>query len=919
MREISFDGEVRKRRKREVDETKQYKRITKQKFEPQDAQEIEAHNEQLIQDVHALGRVLNEVKDREVHGKVIELFVDTMLKNKKLYIGNDYSWRLMVESFKEEEKNKGLEAAEPQSSEKIKSHKRETSSQLKNLEKADDMEESDTEKPGETSENVKINKKSFELIETDVFNEIQEARDRTLDGIIEKLKDGDIPLTEGESELISKIKRDLNGFKKEGIELDEEWLHLEKSIKEVDAQFENVKKKEQNNVANGEGKEGTSAEIKENLEDPEKVENNNKQIVINEKGKLKSKSTEIDKTYELGMDGVKKDEYKEFKVKNSDLSEAKNWGELTNMKEYFNDFCSILPDPEKISEFKKHPYGIWIPSEIIEEKKLSPLLRKYGFFMEYSLKNPELGKFLQQIQANLELNNRNFSKIIKLDPSDYSKVIKNRRGIIIKNILYFHEHPLIKNRFTEKQVDNIKKQFESFLTDKNSIISWSRMKLNFHPDNLERVQFDDADYVILPTSNWETKEKRYQISKWAKFFWEQNKSPPKISDFKKKFKGYHTYLGNKNITHNSILKSLELPVNVEYCYDWSNPKDWEVAKEWAQGFYIGTFFFGSIFGKEGRSPTRREIGMKFGGLDKHLRRKGVPTVAGEIKINTHNELLRFWELPLNREITYDWSDPKLWEIVRDWTQGFYISISFFSSFSGEKGRSPTVKEISSQFGKGLYNFLHDKGYFDVKKNISISSHNELMQFWNLPITELEKVNKEGKVFDKIGKECLNLKLLFANAVIEHAVYHPSLKNSGKKFVIPDGIIHDFNENPIMKKGKKIFLKKIQRIDKFVDFKRNFGSMERKDWDLYTKLAKTMDIFLLHGVKKIYRKNGCKITFHPINKFISMLRNKISPLNKSGVELIIRKIELLKRGIIDKAQINLYNFTQKKEKPMLSLM
>ncbi|NVM55860.1 MAG: hypothetical protein HWN66_19325 [Candidatus Helarchaeota archaeon] len=180
MREIFFDGEVRKQKKREIDETEQYKRITKQKFEPKDTQEKEADNEQQ--------KNLEQAETKGIEDERCGEPPEYLNMNEK--------------SFK-----KGDLAIE-----------------VKSIEEGEN--------------------KSIEQIFEDVNKEIREERDQTLEEIIKKLKAGEKTLTAEENDLIYKIKRDLSGFRKAGLELDEEWQHLDTFMNTLDTEFEKFKQAE---------------------------------------------------------------------------------------------------------------------------------------------------------------------------------------------------------------------------------------------------------------------------------------------------------------------------------------------------------------------------------------------------------------------------------------------------------------------------------------------------------------------------------------------------------------------------------------------------------------------------------------------------------------------------------------------------
>ncbi|NVM31072.1 MAG: hypothetical protein HWN65_19680, partial [Candidatus Helarchaeota archaeon] len=154
-------------------------------------------------------------------------------------------------------------------------------------------------------------------------------------------------------------------------------------------------------------------------------------------------------------------------------------------------------------------------------------------------------------------------------------------------------------------------------------------------------------------------------------------------------------------------------------------------------------------------------------------------------------------------------------------------------------------------------------------------------------------------------------LYFKNGYTGYQVHHPILKN----YIVPDGIIHNFDQRPLNQLGKSIYLEKDQKIDMFVDFKSSFHSMAEKDWRIYTKLAKEFHIFLLNGRSKPYEADGCKIIFHSRNELISILREKITSTNKLKIQFLITNIKLIAQGkievvksLINKTQKRIYDFS-----------
>jgi len=108
--------------------------------------------------------------------------------------------------------------------------------------------------------------------------------------------------------------------------------------------------------------------------------------------------------------------------------------------------------------------------------------------------------------------------------------------------------------------------------------------------------------------------------------------------------------------------------------------------------------------------------------------------------------------------------------------------------------------------------------------------------------------------------------------------------------------HNLERNPIRVLNQNFYLDDGQKLDKIVEFKRSFGSMSPKDWNIYTKFAKRIDVFLLTGKNvKIYEKNDYKIVFHTRKDLYTMLRKKVTPKNKAKIESVIKDIEIIIRG------------------------
>ena len=617
----------------------------------------------------------------------------------------------------------------------------------------------------------------------------------------------------------------------------------------------------------------------------------------------------------------------------------------------------------------KYGYGYWVPLEIIQQGSLSALLRKTGTFKDFNIKNPGLGPYIEFIRVELQLKQGNFLKILGKN-SGYFKIIKNEWGVNIQRFLHLSEHPFIQEKLTKKEIEGYEKMINKILISKDSVISKGgvRIKLNFHPDNLQKIKLGSRDYVILPTGKWETKRERNIISQWIeKFRKDHNGRSPTKRIIRREFPGFLNHLSRYGIKFNDFLKSMELPLNLELKYDWKNYESWEMAKTWASLKYI--------FG-ERKSPTKREILDTFGGLYNHLKKFGVPTEDGHIPIYKHNELLKFWDLPPNLEHKYNWNDHKNWDLVKNWIQNFHTVTHIFDL--GREGRSPTMKEVVEQFGQGLWDHSRKFGipnkerhiqihkYNDLLKSLElpptlkkiydwtnpniwtqlkqwirnfyatthifdndgrsptlndaerrfgqgfykhlrkygisevetkIFSYNDLLKSINLPITDIKQNKKEGDQFERVGKEYLDF--LYQDIIKGYKIFHPVLKNYNKKWVVPDGITHNFDKIPLKKNQSAIFLTKEQKLDKLIDFKRSFGAMTKKDWKIYPKLTKNIDIILLKGNNRTYQVKNCQIRFISKRKFIQSLREKITPSTKEQIEILIGKIQAIDRGLYDK--------------------
>ncbi|NVM01378.1 MAG: hypothetical protein HWN67_03530 [Candidatus Helarchaeota archaeon] len=188
--------------------------------------------------------------------------------------------------------------------------------------------------------------------------------------------------------------------------------------------------------------------------------------------------------------------------------------------------------------------------------------------------------------------------------------------------------------------------------------------------------------------------------------------------------------------------------------------------------------------------------------------------------------------------------------IKNWALGFYVFT----------GRSPNRREFESHF----------RGYTRIEKEAG-RKFSDNLKVWNLPIYESEKALIEGDKFDKIGKKCLEM--IDENIKIDHYV-HYRLESVKGNFVIPDGIKNDFNKNPIKIEGKNIYLKKGEKLDRILEFKRSKRGIQKKDKEIYSKIANNIDFYLLKSRPIVTEENwnGCKVTYHTKEELINLLKD-----------------------------------------------
>lgn len=74
------------------------------------------------------------------------------------------------------------------------------------------------------------------------------------------------------------------------------------------------------------------------------------------------------------------------------------------------------------------------------------------------------------------------------------------------------------------------------------------------------------------------------------------------------------------------------------------------------------------------------------------------------------------------------------------------------------------------------------------------------------------------------------------------------------------------------------------------------SMQKKDFELYPKYTKSMDIFILRGNAINYKKHGCEFNFYNIKDLTNMLKDKIKATNQKDIKSALSNIyKILKRS------------------------
>ena len=517
----------------------------------------------------------------------------------------------------------------------------------------------------------------------------------------------------------------------------------------------------------------------------------------------------------------------------------------------------------------KHGYGIIIPLELLNNGKLIETLKGFEVLGNFYLKNPELGSLLENLREKLQLSRTAFSQILEIHQGRYSTIAENLRGINLKKILYLPENPAVQNELTQAEIKSLKKNLETLITSKNTCLRISSQDiLNFCPANLERIKIGTQDYVILPTSKWELKGKREEIKQWTIKYYEINKQAPNTKKFNDQFPGFLDHERRVySRTWNHFLNECRIPLNYERLFDWTKPEHVEIVSGWIKE-YNDRFH---------RSPPEAKLNEKFPGFLTHLIR---------YENKRYNEFLQKKGYPLNREVCEyrAWSDPANIKIVKDWIGGYVNS----------HGDAPPEAEITREFG----GFIH---YLRQRENLT---YLEFLKSNGYPVIDFDEKQAEGYSFEKFGNDCMEI----LYGIHQYRVVHPVVNEYDHKYAIPDSIVHDFAKEPLKVIGKTVYLDDGQKLDMLIDFKRSFGGVDIKEWEIYTKMAKKLNIYILKGdYRLVYEKNGCLITFYSKVDLIDQLKMKKNPTNKDKIEFLIKKIHAIDRRLDIETQTEIHDY------------
>ncbi|NVM55674.1 MAG: hypothetical protein HWN66_18385, partial [Candidatus Helarchaeota archaeon] len=373
-------------------------------------------------------------------------------------------------------------------------------------------------------------------------------------------------------------------------------------------------------------------------------------------------------------------------------------------------------------------------------------------------------------------------------------------------------------------------------------------KLTYNKFLKERGHVPNLEYE----HDWAEPATIKSVENWVADFVKVYGRSPFFRELQEKFGGFQYYLTGKKLTYNEFLKARGYIPNVEYEHDWADPSIIKSVENWIADFAEA----------HGRSPYYREVLGKFGGLQHYLTGKKL----------TYNEFLKARGHTANFGGEYNWSEPTTIRTVEDWVADF---VKIY-------GRSPLLVEVGKKFG-GFSTYLIREGL----------TWNGFLEARGYQTHELEEAIKEGVIFDKVGKDCMEVLYDFH----QFRVFHPLLKNHKQKYVIPDCIVHDFSKIPLKTIGKSIYLEVGQRFDTIIEIKRSFASISAKEWEIYALMAKKMKVYFLKGnINLIQDKNGCQIMFYSKNELIQQLRSEITPDNKKKIESLIEKIYALDKRL-----------------------
>lgn len=920
MKEISTDYEVSKQKKRELDDTEQIEQAIKElyEYEYQDEQEIESHNRKFIKDILVKGKEVEKFKDPEERKKAIKQYIDIILGARKQYKGENFVAHLFLE-----------ESAETK---ETCSNVPEKSIILKHNLFEDNKRRSDGEENGEDIKNIGDAEEPFGKVFDKKVKELADL----------KLKN---QLNNEVSSSKSNKEKEIDDFFTElnqdsEIEQEEECWDMEKLDKEAGEALKEILKEDDVTLeSNHHLKVIENSDLKDETSDSSDIssEAHAKEFDISEN---EENPFAQDQSPEEPGDLLSNDEENPFAQDLLPEEQGDPYVEITN------DELPIVPDrildatetpqpnemnPESVAEtfvqdldeiltkfldstFIKQGYGILVPLEIIEKGGLAKTLKEFNLLSKKYLANPKLILVQDQLRKKLHLGVHKFSQLIRNDIQSGS--------INLQKFLHLSENPILLHKLTMGELKSLEEEIENILTSNQTNIysQGAQFYFNFYPETLEKIKIGNLDYVILPTSKWETPQKRNEMKQWVLEYYKKFKKAPTYEHMTAQFGGFIDYEAKVyKRSYNQFLTECKIPINYEKIYDWTQSTTIKSVEEWIAK-YNNSY---------GKSPTYEELGKEFPGFHNYLERERL-TLTKFLNARGY--------LPTHK-IVHDWKDSSIIKLIDAWIQDF---VNIY-------GRSPYYKEVLKKYGgfgfylsqeKLSYNkFLKSRGYslnhepiynwkdpctvelvktwiqeyikihgqsppfLDVRKSFGAFEmylkrkkliYNEFLEINGYPKREFKPPLDEGLIFDKLGKDCLEI--LFKN-VRQFRVFHPIVKKYGYDYVIPDGIIHDFNKNPFPKKGSTISLEEGQKFDTIIEIKRSYTAISRKEREIYTAMAKKMKIYLLKDYTNlIQEKNGCQIIFYSKNELFYQLRSKITPSNQTKIVYLMKKIQALDKKL-----------------------